>query len=71
VAAYQDLDTRRKNTLAPPVVQARFCGKRKPLKYQGYSAFTGVLSLGFGLFLAYRAGFVNGLFTTRPQWFPR
>ena len=28
----------------------------------------GVLSLGFGLFLAYRAGFVNGLFTTGPQW---
>ncbi len=30
----------------------------------------GVLSLAFGLFLTYRAGFVNGLFTTRPQWFP-
>ena len=29
----------------------------------------GVLSLGFGLFLAYRAGFVNGLFTARRQWF--
>lgn len=31
---------------------------------------SGLLSLGFGLFLAYRVGFVNGLFTTRPQWLP-
>ncbi|MFZ3213393.1 MAG: high-affinity nickel-transport family protein [Terriglobales bacterium] len=37
----------------------------------GLATAAAVLSLGFGLFLAYRAGFVNGLFTTRPQWLPR
>jgi len=30
----------------------------------------GVLSLGFGLYLAYHIGFVNGLFTPNPQWTP-
>jgi high-affinity nickel-transport protein len=30
----------------------------------------GVLSLGFGLYLAYQIGFVNGLFTPNPQWTP-
>lgn len=29
---------------------------------------SGAISLGFGLFLAYHIGFVNGLFTARPQW---
>jgi len=32
---------------------------------------TGVLSLAFGLYLAYRVGFVDGLFTSRPAWTPR
>jgi len=31
----QGLDTRRKDTLAPHIVQARFGGNCKPLKYQG------------------------------------
>jgi ABC-type transport system involved in multi-copper enzyme maturation permease subunit len=30
----------------------------------------GVLSLGFGLYLAYHIGFVNGLFTPNPHWTP-
>ncbi len=30
----------------------------------------GVLSLGFGLYLAYHIGIVNGLFTPNPQWVP-
>ena len=30
----------------------------------------GVLSLAFGLYLAYQIGFVNGLFTPNPQWTP-
>jgi hypothetical protein len=30
----------------------------------------GVLSLAFGLYLAYHIGFVNGLFTPNPQWTP-
>src|SRR2546421_634247 len=32
---------------------------------------SGLLSLGFGLFLVYQIGFVNGLFTGRPHWTPR
>ena len=32
---------------------------------------TGLLSLGFGLFLAYQVGIVNGLFTGHLQWTPR
>lgn len=32
---------------------------------------SGLLSLGFGLFLAYRIGFVDGLFTSHPHWAPR
>ena len=32
---------------------------------------TGLLSLGFGLFLVYQIGFVHGLFTAHPIWTPR
>jgi ABC-type nickel/cobalt efflux system permease component RcnA len=32
---------------------------------------SGVLSFGFGLFLAYHISFVNGLFTNHPTWTPR
>jgi ABC-type nickel/cobalt efflux system permease component RcnA len=32
---------------------------------------SGLLSLGFGLFLVYQIGFVNGLFTGHPHWTPR
>ena len=31
----------------------------------------GLLSLGFGLFLIYQIGIVDGLFTRGPQWTPR
>jgi ABC-type nickel/cobalt efflux system permease component RcnA len=31
---------------------------------------SGLLSLGFGLFLAYHIGVVQGLFTGRPEWTP-
>lgn len=31
---------------------------------------SGVLSLAFGLFLAYRFGFAGGLFSAHPQWTP-
>jgi high-affinity nickel-transport protein len=31
---------------------------------------SGLLSLGFGLFVAYRICFVNGLFTNHAQWIP-
>jgi ABC-type nickel/cobalt efflux system permease component RcnA len=32
---------------------------------------SGLLSLGFGLFVAYQICFVNGLFTDHAQWIPR
>ena len=32
---------------------------------------SGVISLGFGLFIAYHIGFVNGLFRSHAQWTPR
>jgi high-affinity nickel-transport protein len=32
---------------------------------------SGVISLAFGLFIAYRIGLVDGLFTMNPQWTPR
>jgi high-affinity nickel-transport protein len=32
---------------------------------------SGLVSLGFGLFLVYRVGFVSGLFTSHPHWAPR
>lgn len=32
---------------------------------------TGLLSFGFGLFLVYYIGYVDGLFTTSPQWNPQ
>jgi ABC-type nickel/cobalt efflux system permease component RcnA len=35
-------------------------------RYLGLAS--GLLSLGFGVFLAYQVGFVDGLFTSNPQW---
>src|SRR5713226_6967848 len=32
---------------------------------------SGLLSLGFGLFLSYHIAFVDGLFTAHPQWTPQ
>ena len=32
---------------------------------------SGVASVGFGLFLAHRIGFVDGLFTSPPSWSPQ
>lgn len=32
---------------------------------------SGLLSLGFGLFVAYQIGIVDGLFTVHPHWIPR
>lgn len=36
----------------------------------GLRIASGVISLGFGLFVAYRTGFADGLFTGNPQWTP-
>jgi high-affinity nickel permease len=38
---------------------------------RGIRVASGLISLGFGLFLAYEIGIVQGLFTKHPQWVPR
>lgn len=37
----------------------------------GLRVASGVISLAFGLFVAYRTGFVGGLFAATPTWTPR
>ncbi len=32
---------------------------------------SGLVSIGFGLFITFRIGFVDGLFTSNPHWMPR
>jgi high-affinity nickel-transport protein len=32
---------------------------------------SGLISLGFGLFIVYEMGYVNGIFTSHPNWIPR
>jgi high-affinity nickel-transport protein len=36
----------------------------------GLAATSGLLSVCFGLFIAYQTGFVSGLFTSHPHWTP-
>jgi high-affinity nickel-transport protein len=38
---------------------------------RGLAVASGILSLAFGLVVAYQVGFVNGLFTGHPTWVPR
>jgi high-affinity nickel-transport protein len=38
---------------------------------RGMAVASGVLSLGFGVFLSYRIGIVDGLFSTHPHWIPQ
>jgi hypothetical protein len=45
---------------------ARFSGWNR-----GMAVASGLLSLGFGLFLSYQVGIVDGLFSAHPQWIPR
>jgi uncharacterized membrane protein (DUF441 family) len=42
-----------------------------PHMNRGFRVASGLLSLGFGLFLVYQIGFINGLFTSHPNWTPR
>jgi high-affinity nickel-transport protein len=37
---------------------------------RGLIAASGLLSLSFGLFICYQIGFVDGLFTSHPNWVP-
>jgi hypothetical protein len=48
-----------------------YTGKQAAMINHGLRLASGVISFGFGLFLAYHIGFVNGLFTTHPHWTPR
>jgi high-affinity nickel permease len=45
---------------------ARFAGINRGLRLA-----SGFLSLGFGLYLTYQMGIVNGIFSAHPQWKPR
>lgn len=51
-----------------PVV---FAGKVSSRIGWGLRVSSGLISLGFGLFLAYQIGFADGLFSGHPQWTPR
>lgn len=48
-----------------------YTGKQSATINHGLRLASGAISLGFGLFLAYHIGFVNGLFTAHAQWTPR
>lgn len=47
-----------------------FAGTRFAWLSRGLVTGSGILSLGFGLFLSYQIGFVDGLFTSHPSWSP-
>lgn len=53
--------------LAMPIVwsQRRFSSWNERM-----TVASGLMSLGFGFFLTYQIGFVDGLFTSHPQWTP-
>jgi hypothetical protein len=55
-------------SIAAPSLLAvhRFHGLNRTLRIA-----SGMASVGFGLFLVHRIGFVDGLFTTAPAWTPR
>jgi high-affinity nickel-transport protein len=38
---------------------------------RGLTLASGLISLGLGLFVSYRIGFVQGLFGSHPQWVPQ
>lgn len=46
-------------------------GKRFAWVNKSLVTATGVLSLAFGVFVAFQIGFVDGLFTSHPTWTPR
>jgi cytochrome c biogenesis protein CcdA len=47
-----------------------YTGRRFGRLNGALAAASGVLSVAFGLFIAYQIGFVNGLFTSHPHWTP-
>lgn len=46
-------------------------GRESSPLVRGLGFASGLLSIGFGLFLIYQIGFVDGLFTAHPHWTPR
>lgn len=48
-----------------------WAGKRSAGFARGMALVSGVVSLVFGLLIAYQIGWVQGLFTANPQWTPR
>lgn len=48
-----------------------FSAKRFSWWNSGMTVASGLVSLGFGLFLSYQIGFVDGLFSSHPHWIPR
>jgi len=54
--------------MAMPVAAA---GERFRGLQRGMAIASGAVSVCFGLFLAFQAGFVNGFFTSHPAWAPR
>jgi high-affinity nickel-transport protein len=55
-------------SIAAPALFAvrRFSGMNRTLRIA-----SGMASVAFGLFLAHRIGFVDGLFTAAPTWTPQ
>ncbi len=49
----------------------RFVGNRFEKFRHGLALVSGLISVGFGLLLAYQICMVQGLFSTHPQWTPR
>ncbi len=47
-----------------------YTGRRSVKIHRYLGMASGLLSLGFGFFLAYQIGFVDGLFTSDPRWTP-
>ncbi len=47
-----------------------FAGSRFAWLNRGFVIGSGLLSLGFGMFVCYQIGFVSGLFADRPRWMP-
>jgi high-affinity nickel-transport protein len=47
-----------------------FAGYRFAWLNRSLVTASGLLSLGFGLFLCYQIGFTGGLFTGHPTWTP-
>jgi len=48
-----------------------YAGARFAWVNRGLVTASGLLSLCFGLFVSYQVGFVDGLFTSHPNWTPR